>query len=68
MTVAGQVDEVLRDLAVGRLAEFRPELGRALVGEAVAVLLGHVDRAVDRSQTHDARARGLDRITVENPR
>ena len=35
MTVAGRVDEMLRDLAVLRLSEFRPELGRALVGEAI---------------------------------
>jgi Cu(I)/Ag(I) efflux system membrane protein CusA/SilA len=45
MTVAGQVDEVLRDLAARRLAEFRPELGRALVGEAIDDLLGRVGRA-----------------------
>src|SRR5262249_47346422 len=35
MTVATRVDEVLRDLAAQRLAEFRPELGRALIGNAV---------------------------------
>ncbi len=35
MNVASRVDEILRDLAARRLAEFRPELGRALVGEAV---------------------------------
>ncbi len=34
---------ILRDLAMLRLAEFRPELGRALVGEAVDDLLGRVD-------------------------
>ena len=45
MTVASQVDEVLRDLAARRLAEFRPELGRALVGEAIDALLGRVDPA-----------------------
>ncbi len=45
MTVAGQVDEVLRDLAARRLAEFRPELGRALTGEAIAALLGHLGPA-----------------------
>src|SRR5438270_5182934 len=45
MTVAGRVDEVLRDLAVLRLREFRPELGRALVGEALDALLGRVDPA-----------------------
>ena len=45
MTVASTVDETLRDLAVRRLAEFRPELGRALVGEAVDALLARVEPA-----------------------
>ncbi len=45
MTVASQVDEMLRDLAVRRLAEFRPELGRALVGEAIDALLDRVEPA-----------------------
>ncbi len=35
MTVSARVDEILRDLTVMRLAEFRPEFGRALAGEAV---------------------------------
>jgi Cu(I)/Ag(I) efflux system membrane protein CusA/SilA len=43
MCVANRLDEILRNLAVGRLAEFRPELGRALVGEAVDALLAHVE-------------------------
>jgi Cu(I)/Ag(I) efflux system membrane protein CusA/SilA len=34
MNVASRVDEVLRDLAVRRLAEFRPAQGRALAGDA----------------------------------
>jgi Cu(I)/Ag(I) efflux system membrane protein CusA/SilA len=42
MTVTTRVDETLRELAVLRLAEFRPELGRALVGEAIDALLGRV--------------------------
>jgi len=42
MTVSARVDEILRDLAVIRLAEFRPELGRALAGEAVDDLLRRV--------------------------
>ncbi|HZW29513.1 MAG TPA: efflux RND transporter permease subunit, partial [Isosphaeraceae bacterium] len=46
MNVASRVDEVLRDLAARRLAEFRPELGRALVGEAVDALLERVEPAV----------------------
>ena len=36
---------MLRDLAARRLAEFRPELGRALVGEAIDALLGRVEPA-----------------------
>ena len=42
MSVAGQVDEVLRDLASRRLVEFRPELGRALVGVAIDAVMGRV--------------------------
>ena len=42
MTVAEAVDRTLRDLAVRRLKEFRPELGRALIGEAVDSLLKRV--------------------------
>ncbi len=35
MAVAGRVDDVLRDLAARRLAEFQPELGRTLIDEAL---------------------------------
>ena len=56
MTVAAEVDVVLRDLAVERLTEFRPELGRALVGEAIASLNGHLDpAAVVRKLTEPER-------------
>ena len=52
MTVASTVDEVLRDLAARQLAEFRPELGRGLVGEAIDVLLSRVEpSAVARKPT-----------------
>jgi Cu(I)/Ag(I) efflux system membrane protein CusA/SilA len=52
MTVASRVDEVLRDLAVRRLAEFRQELGRDLVGEAIDDLLARVEpAAVARTPT-----------------
>ena len=44
MAVETRVDRILRDLAMLRLAEFRPELGRALVGEAVEELLRRLDR------------------------
>jgi Cu(I)/Ag(I) efflux system membrane protein CusA/SilA len=56
MNVASRVDVVLRDLASSRLAEFQPELGRALVGEAVEALLGGVEpRAVIRKPTPSER-------------
>jgi Cu(I)/Ag(I) efflux system membrane protein CusA/SilA len=42
MTVTSRVDETLRGLAVLRLSEFRPELGRALVDESIAGLIGRV--------------------------
>ncbi len=42
MSVAVQVDKVLRELALLRLSEFRPELGRGLAGEAVNALLDRV--------------------------
>src|SRR5205823_12213793 len=42
MTVTSRVDETLRNQAVLRLSEFRPELGSALVGEAIDTLLGRV--------------------------
>ena len=42
MTVATRVDQTLRDLAARRLSEFRLELGRALVGQAVDTLIKRV--------------------------
>jgi copper/silver efflux system protein len=49
MTVGSQVDDVLRELAARRLGEFRPELGRTLIGEAIDALIGRVEpRAVVR--------------------
>ncbi len=56
MTVATKVDETLRDVAVHRLAEFRPELGRDLIGEAVDFLLARVDpSAIIRKPSADER-------------
>ncbi|MBV8676815.1 MAG: efflux RND transporter permease subunit, partial [Planctomycetaceae bacterium] len=56
MTVASTVDETLRDLGVRRLADFRPELGRALVGEAIDALLRRVEpSAVARTPTSAER-------------
>ena len=56
MTVASRVDEVLRELAVRRQAEFHPELGRALVDDAVSALLGRVAReAVARPLKNNER-------------
>ena len=49
MAVETRVDRILRNLAMLRLVEFRPELGRALVGEAVEEMLRRLDRkAVSR--------------------
>ncbi len=57
MTVASTVDETLRELAVRRLREFGPELGRGLVGEAVDALLARVGpSSVLRKSTFDERA------------
>jgi Cu(I)/Ag(I) efflux system membrane protein CusA/SilA len=46
MAVESRVDLTLRDLALLRLAEFRPEFGRALVGDAVEEILRRLDRQV----------------------
>jgi copper/silver efflux system protein len=59
MTVASTVDEVLRDLAVRQLAEFRPELGRDLVGEAIDVLLTRVEPAAVARKPTSAEREGL---------
>ena len=64
MTVAGTVDETLRDLAAQRLIEFRPELGRALVGEAIDALLGRVaPAAVARRPTSAERERLVESLS-----
>lgn len=42
MTVVGQVDESLRGMATERLRAYQPELGRALVTEAIDAFLGRV--------------------------
>ena len=56
MEVETRVDVALRDLAMLRLAEFRPELGRALVGDAIDDLLRRLDRRdVVRPLTADER-------------
>src|SRR5262249_33477934 len=43
MGIATRVDAALRDLASLRLGEFRPELGRQLIGETFDELLRRVD-------------------------
>jgi Cu(I)/Ag(I) efflux system membrane protein CusA/SilA len=56
MSVATRVDQSLRELALRRLAEFRPELGKALAGEAVDALIARSDRAaVLRAARRDER-------------
>ncbi len=63
MTVASSVDEILRDMAVARLTEFRPELGRALIGEAIDTLLAQVDPAsIARKPTSEERAAVIDSL------
>jgi Cu(I)/Ag(I) efflux system membrane protein CusA/SilA len=64
MTVTSRVDEILRDLAVRRLAEFRPELGRALVEEALQSLLGRVSpSAIARQPAAAERKTLVDALT-----
>jgi Cu(I)/Ag(I) efflux system membrane protein CusA/SilA len=74
MGVSSRVDETLRELAVLRLKEFRPELGRALVGEAIDALLGRVERAAVARKPTSAEREALveslartygERLTVE---
>jgi copper/silver efflux system protein len=63
MTVASTVDETLRDLAAHRLEEFRPVLGRALVGKAVDFLLGRVvPSAIARRPTSAEREALIDSL------
>ncbi len=65
MTVAETVDRTLRDLAVLRLKEFRPELGRALVGDAVDDLLSRVaPSAVVRKPSADERRAVIDALVT----
>ncbi len=64
MNVAVEVDRVLRELAVARLAEFRPELARALVAEALNALLDRVDpRAILHHLTDADREDVLEPLT-----
>ncbi|HWE40277.1 MAG TPA: efflux RND transporter permease subunit [Isosphaeraceae bacterium] len=57
MTVATRLDDALRALAVHRLDEFRPELGRTLIGAAIDELIRRVAPAnVSRRPTADERA------------
>ncbi|MGC8641174.1 MAG: efflux RND transporter permease subunit, partial [Isosphaeraceae bacterium] len=44
MAVETRIDLILRDLAMLKLAEFRPELGRELAADAVRDLLSRLDR------------------------
>ena len=65
MTVANTVDEVLRDLAARELVEFRPELGRGLVGEAIDVLLSRVEpSAVARKPTSAEREAMIESLAM----
>jgi Cu(I)/Ag(I) efflux system membrane protein CusA/SilA len=65
MTVASDVDEKLRDLAAGRISEFKPELGRALVSESVDALLGRVAQsAIARKPTQVERSALADALSA----
>ena len=65
MTIVSSVDETLRDLAVLRLAEFRPELGRALIGEAIDALFGRVaPGAVARKPTSNEREKLIEALSA----
>ncbi len=70
MEVATKVDDTLRDLAGRRLAEFRPELGRALVVEAIDAMLGRIaPTALIRSPTPAERSAVIDPLaTTYGPR
>jgi Cu(I)/Ag(I) efflux system membrane protein CusA/SilA len=56
MGVLTRLDAALRDLAALRLAEFRPELGRDLIGETIDELLRRVGPSA-RLRTLDERGR-----------
>jgi Cu(I)/Ag(I) efflux system membrane protein CusA/SilA len=65
MTVSTRVDEALRALAVQRLGEFRPELGRALVGEAIDAFLGRVEpSAIARKPTPAERGSLIKELSI----
>jgi Cu(I)/Ag(I) efflux system membrane protein CusA/SilA len=65
MRVATRVDEALRDLAHRRLAEYRPELGRALVAEAIDAYLARVGRrAILRAPTKPERNALIDTLAT----
>ena len=65
MALAEAVDRALRDLAVMRLGEFRPALGRALVGDALDDLLARVEpSAVARKPTAAERDALIDALAT----
>ena len=66
MEVETRVDVALRDLAMLRLVEFRPELGRALVGDALDDLLRRLRPPRCRSLPHGGRANGIGGVTRGN--
>src|SRR5262249_31010944 len=59
MAVAGQVDAILRELAARRLAEFRPELGRELVGEAIDSALASAEPSALARKLTPAEREGI---------
>ncbi len=66
MNLLGVLDETLRELAGRRLAEFRKELGRELVGDAIDSLLSRVaPTAVVRTLTSVEREKLTDDLAKE---
>ena len=74
MAVTVRVDQVLRDLATARLAEFRPELGRTLIDDAIDGLLRRANPAAVARKPTPAERTALveelaktfaDRLTVQ---
>ncbi len=66
MTVSGEVDDALRELAATRLVEYRPELGRALVGDAIDALIARVEpSAVSRKLEASERSALLESLAED---
>jgi Cu(I)/Ag(I) efflux system membrane protein CusA/SilA len=64
MTVANSIDETLREMAGRALSELQPELGRALISEAIDALLSSLEPStIVRAPTRVERATLIDALT-----